>query len=462
MAEFSTSTRLTPLDLLMPPTYIRVLFTFRTTESSISPIKRLQDALDRVSETIPWLSGHVFASAATTGQAPGLEIRYRSDDSRPVLVDKGTIEASYETLSLEGLLPDTIPDHVWPAPPMIDQDLSAKGAPVFGASFFQFADSHGVGLCICMHHSAIDATGFTDIVRLWAQHTAGLTPSYTTHNSDRRARLLNVLQSDLEKISSTTTESLFELHPEYSKIPPSFPTEFPACSCKLFELSVMHINAYKERLKGCMSGAPSTNAVVCALIWSAITRARMQRSPALVRESSRLAMAVNGQRRLGTEFSSPGNPYLGNTILYSLACSPTSDLDSCPESPESFAKIRDMIGQSQSHKKINTSHVAEVYSLVERKEDYRSIFVGWDLFSSRDLTITSWADLDFYGMEFGMELGRPEFTRIAGSTADGIGIVMPRKGESGGSKEVVEIMIMLRSDDMGVLEEDTIWKNFTA
>ncbi|KAI0416167.1 transferase family-domain-containing protein [Xylaria grammica] len=460
MADLSTSERLTPLDLLMPPTYIRVLLTFRTTDSSTPIFENLNDALDRVSETVPWLSGHVFATPTATEQTPGLEIRYHPAPGR-MLVDKGMIDVPYETLSAEGLLFDMIPDNVWPTPPMIDQGLFLKGAPVFGASFFRFEDGQGVGLCISMHHSAVDAAGFADIVRLWAQHNAGLEPSYTVCDSDRSARLLDILQPDLQKISSTTTDSLFASHPEYSKIPPAFPTEFPSCTCKHFMLSVAHLNTYKERLQGYVSGTMSTNALVCALIWSAITRARMQRSPALAHESSRLAMAVNGRRRLGVEFSPPKNPYLGNTILYSLARLSASDLDSRLGSLESLAKICDAIGQSQSPTKIDSSHIAEVYSLVERAEDYRSIFVGWDLFSSRDLTITSWADLDFYAMEFGKGLGRPEFTRVASSAADGVGIILPRKGASAGTSEVVEIMIMLRSDDMSVLEEDAVWKDFS-
>lgn len=447
----------------MPPTYIRVLLTFRALDPSICPIQSLQTALDRVSKTVPWLSGHVFATDSTTGQAPGLKIRYSSDIPGLVLLDKGTIDTSYEVLSTQALLFDTIPDDIWPVPPMIDQDLFAKGAPVFGASFFRFADGQGAGLCVGMHHSAVDATAFADIVRLWAQHAAELAPSYATYNSDSNARLVDTLRSTFQTTSSMTTDSLFALHPEYSKIPPSFPSEFPACTCKLFKLSVTHINACKERLKEYLSGTPSTNTFVCVLIWSAITRARMQRSPTLAHENSRLAMAVNGRRRLGARFSTPEEPYLGNLIMYSLAPSSVTDLGfSCMESLESFAKVCDAVRQSQSPEKINTRHVAEVYSLVERVEDYKSVFVGWDLFGSRDLTITSWADLDFYEMDFGKGLGKPEFTRIASSAADGVGIILPRKMASTAIHEVIEIMVMLRSDDMEVLERDAMWKDFVA
>ncbi|KAI1742081.1 transferase family-domain-containing protein [Xylaria scruposa] len=460
MAELPTSVQLSPLDLLMPRTHIAALLTFRTAKPSNSIIECLQAGLDSISKTIPWLSGQVFPTVAT--KTRGLEIRYQPAGPAPQLVNKGTVNASYDALSAEGLPPNAIPADVWPVPRMIDEELFAAGTPVFGASLFRFADGQGVGLCVCVHHNVVDATGFAEIVRLWAQHIAQSAPSSAVQDGDRSSRLSDILRSDLQVVSSLTAETLFELHPEYSKTPPTFPAEFSPCTYKIFTLSVTQINAYKEHLKEYLSGTLSTNTLVCALVWSAITRARMQRCPALVNGSSRLAMAVNGRRRLGAEFSPPDNPYLGNAIFYSLTSSAVSDLDTLPDSMTSFAKICDMIAQSQSPAKINSRHIAEVYSLVENTEDYRSIYVGWDLFSSRDLTITSWADLDLYGLSFGEELGAPEFVRVPGSAADGVAIILPRNKESSARGEIVEIMIMLQIDDMDVLQQDAIWKKFNV
>ncbi|KAK6813742.1 hypothetical protein RU639_010178 [Aspergillus parasiticus] len=63
---------------------------------------------------------------------------------------------------------EAIPSEVWPVPSMIDDALSATGAPVFAASLFRFTDQ-GVGLCVCLHHNAVDATGITKVIRLWAR-----------------------------------------------------------------------------------------------------------------------------------------------------------------------------------------------------------------------------------------------------------------------------------------------------
>jgi hypothetical protein len=114
-----------------------------------------------------------------------------------------------------------------------------------------------------------------------------------------------------------------------------------------------------------------------------------------------------------------------------------------------LSEICRAIAESQSAARINSCHIAEVYRLADGVEDYKSIFVGWDLFCSTDLTITSWADLDFYNMDFGAKLGKPEFLRLPFMGADGVGIVLPRRRSE---NEVLEVMIMLRSEDMEVLE----------
>lgn len=197
-------------------------------------------------------------------------------------------------------------------------------------------------------------------------------------------------------------------------------------------------------------------------MWSAITRARLQRNSGLADATSQLAMAVNGRRRIIEDFSSHETPYLANAILYSLAKLSVEDLKvSGRDNAAQLSKICYIIAQSQSSSLVNSRHIAEVYNMANGMEDYRTMFVGWDLFGSRDLTITSWADLDLYEMNFGSELGSPDFIRAPYSEADGVGMVLPTKKtatDADASGEVVEVMVMLRRVDMEVLEKDGMWK----
>jgi hypothetical protein len=98
---------------------------------------------------------------------------------------------------------------------------------------------------------------------------------------------------------------------------------------------------------------------------------------------------------------------------------------------------------------------------MDRVDDPRSLFVGWDLFGSRDVTITSWADMDLYNVDFGEGMGKPELLRLPYTdSADGVAIVLPRK--RGVEREMIEVVIMLRRDHMEELEKDSMWNTLLS
>lgn len=459
MTEPTHVEQLAPLDLPMPRTYIRVLLVFEQAGSTLQITQHLQSGLDRLSKQVPWLPGRVFPKASAQDRASSIEIRWNANNT-PTLVDKGTIATSYKCASSHGMPAEAIPSGMWPVPSMIDDALFATGVPVFATSIFRFADE-GVGLCVCLHHNVVDGTGFSGIIRLWARNVADPRFTFSSSSQSRSERLSEALSFDLQETSSISSEKLFMLHPEYSKIPPTVPEELPSCTSKLFTISMHWIDILKELMRKYMSKAPTTNTVICALIWTTVTRVRMQYNPTLGDEISQLAMAVNGRQRIGENFSAPESPFFGNAVFYSLSKFPAGALAASDKAPvHSLAKICEQIAQSQSHSVINSRYIAEVYHLIDRMEDRRSLFVGWDLFGSHDLTITNWADLELYGMDFGDLLGRPKFVRLPYMEADGITVILPRQRAV--SQEVLEITVMLRRDHMDALESDPMWQILLA
>ncbi|KAJ4162873.1 hypothetical protein NW754_014291 [Fusarium falciforme] len=388
--------RLTPLDHLMPRTYVGVVFSFRTTESTTTISARLQDGLARLLKQLPWLSGRVFPTtrAREGGEVPSLEIRWSDDDAVPTIQDKGVIDASYDSAAESAMPPSAVPADMMPVPAMVDEATFSSGIPIFGASVFQFADKQGVGLLVSIHHNVVDAAGFAQVVKLWVQNLSGTKPNGEKLGLHRFTRLSEALSEDLPAVSSQSTAEIFAAHPEHSSAPPAFPTEFSPATSKVFTIPIGRINAIKEQLEGLVSTPPTTNTIVSALVWSAVTRARAQRKSDLQGQTSRLAMAVNGRRRLGEGFSTSENPYFGNNILYSLAKTEIENLNTSSDLDfvKKLAKVCDAIAESQSPNKINSRHIAEIYTLAEKMDNYQMIFPGWDLFSSRDFTLTSWAD----------------------------------------------------------------------
>lgn len=447
--------QLSPLDLLMPRTYIKVLLVFEQADPTLQIHTSLQYGLNRLSKQVKWLSGRVYPSISTQDRAYSLEIRSNANDV-PVLVDKGTIAAYYKYASSHRMPAETIPSDIWPVPDMIDDVLFESGPPVFATSMFRFAD-HGLGLCVCLHHNVVDGTGFSEIIKLWARNVTDHGFTFQTVHGSRSERLSEALSFDLQETSSTSTEKLFTLHSEFSKIPPVVPRKLPECTSKLFTIPIHWIDILKELMHKYTVKPPTTNTVICALIWTTIVRVRMRNNPSLGGELSRLAMAVNGRRRISENFSVPEFPFFGNAVFYSLSKFPAGLLAASDEAPiRSLAKICDHIAQSQSLSVIDSRDIAEVYQLIDRMEDCRSLFVGWDLFGSRDLTITSWADLGLYEVDFGGVLGTPKFVRLPHIAADGVVLILPRHRAV--SPEVLEVMIMLRKDHMDALESDSMWQ----
>ncbi|KAE8146206.1 hypothetical protein BDV25DRAFT_143919 [Aspergillus avenaceus] len=417
MADYTHVEPLAPLDLPMPRTYITVLLVFQTAESTQAITQDLQRGLDKLSKQVPWLSGRVFPTTSTQNKA-SLEIRSNAGDA-PTLVDKGSIAASYSTLASDRMPLEAIPSEVRPVSSMISSPLT-EGDPVFAASLFRFADQ-GAGLCVCIHHNATDATGFSEIVRLWARNVAEPEFNLPSPLQGRLTRLSEALSPKLQEISSLSSENIFALHPEYSKLPPALPKEFAPCTSKMFSIPIHWINVLKEITRKYTSRSLTTNA--------------------LIGETSRLVTAVNGRRRISEKLSAPEDPYIGNAVLYSLAKFSAGDLAAVDEDPVS-------------------RQIAEVYHLIESLEDYKSLFVGWDLFGSRDLTITSWADLDLYAMDFGATLGKPKFVKLSCVEADGVAIILPRQRSV--SEEMLEVTVILRKDDMARLEDDSMWQTVVS
>jgi hypothetical protein len=219
----------------------------------------------------------------------------------------------------------------------------------------------------------------------------------------------------------------------------------------------------------------SVNNVLCAIIWSCITSVRSNRwrneisasnGEALPTES-KLGMAVNGRGRLGESFEGAGGrPYIGNVNLYSVT---NLDLDRLIKlghsaAPEAIWATSDTLAPvvsaiTASIGRIDRQFISEVITIADQVPRVQSLQPGWNFFNGPDLTITSWANLDTYSADFGSELGMPDFVRLPYLEVDGLNIVLPRRRTS--VPENIEVVIMLRKDDMAELERNAMWRYWT-
>ncbi|CAG9984154.1 unnamed protein product [Clonostachys byssicola] len=322
-----------------------------------------------------------------------MQIQWNAKGMPPVITNKGLVKSTYAALDSQGMPPHSIPAEMWPLNPQTLQGSATEGTPIFAASIFRFADEEGLGICICAHHHVFDATGLAELIRLWSLATTGILPTGSSNGLDRVNQLTKALNGSLDVASAHSVEDLGDSHPEISRVPPAMPSEFPPCTSKLFRISMDKIEKLKQRVSGSMTVTPTTTSIVTAMLWIVITRARARRTPALASSTTQLVSAVNCRQRVGLGSERGSVPYFGNVVQYAMAALSITDLqvvDVVHETlPLCLAEVCRIISHSQSVDRINSDSVAELCSLVARTEDLKSIFPGWDLFSSRDLTVTS-------------------------------------------------------------------------
>ena len=295
MDDSTFSERPTPLDVLRPGTYVSTLLTFRTTEYASSLLPDLQQSLSSLSSLLPWIKGLVLPTTGSNGKA-GLQVRWNSESRAPQIIDKGSLALSYGSLVEGGMTSSAIPADVWLLSSMIDDTQFSAGTPVFDASIFQFADHQAVCLCVSMHHNAIDATIFAETLLLWTRViTRNDGVSQSTLGLDRLDRLSKSLSLASCLTTTQSSEEILALHPELSKAPPAMPLEFPLRITKILRILIARIRASKRVVEHLLPTLLTTNTVVCALLWSSVTRVRVKRQPALADQTSHLAMAVNGR-----------------------------------------------------------------------------------------------------------------------------------------------------------------------
>jgi trichothecene 3-O-acetyltransferase len=462
---------LSPLDQLMPRCYTRLflLFGSPTPDLAISSFKM---GWEKTCTQLSYLKGYVYQAENQRGR---LAIAWSDDSPVPVISEKGHLKLSYETVLLHGTSFSAFKDDLCPVRAVIDHSTSDRKAPVLAASVGELEG--GIIICVAAHHNVMDGTGFGDLIDLIARNTNGnLAASATLPHPDeplyRTARLRHVLEAGKtfqNQGMDTDIKLLLTNHLEYTTTPPSMPSQSPPCTSKLLTVSLPKVEAIKQALKGSMPSL-TTYTVVSSLLWSCITRVRCARAGGCKSPKSRLGMAVNGRQRLGASFTD--QKYLGNVNMYAIAELATNTITSSAATrdvagtriPNDLIGVFQAVAESISSDRISSRHIMEVMTIIDQLEDVRGLFPGWNFHDGPDLAITSWANLNVYDADFGEKLGRPALVRVPYAEVDGLCIILPRRrhqhGRSG--ENVIEVVVMLRADDLAQLQEDEVWKTWVV
>ena len=468
---------LSPLDQLMPVTYNRVVLAFTCNPDNTAAIDALRIGLQSTCSQLPYLKGRVAEQLGGR-----LAISWSDKDPVPTFQEierPADMPTSYTQLKHEGLPSHRLPQSLCPVAGRVATSFPDGDAPVIATSYTLL--DGGLLVVLCVHHNVMDGTGTGQLISLWGRNIKGVLPEqeFSLPEEDEPRYRLDQLKAAMSPVvsnetdsmrgSNQTFESLLALHPEYTTVLPALKSPIPPSTSKVFTFAA-------EQLKTAATESnTSVNNVLCAITWSCITAVRSLRwrkesvvsNDVAVHASSKLGIAANGRTRIGESFADTGRrPYIGNVNLYcvtslDLTLLTALGLSPSPEAHGAFSDVLAAVVQaiSTSIGGIDRRFISEVISLAEQAPNIRALLPGWDFFNGPDLTITSWANLDTYSVDFGPELGNPDFVRVPYIEVDGLNIVLPRRRNS--VPEKIEIVVTLRKDDMAELERNAMWRHWT-
>lgn len=502
---------LSSLDQYMPRQYTSIVLLFKAADPARA-VYSLKAGLKRLNERLPYVRGRVFATKADTDHRGRLAIRWSVADKEVEMVElrvdgpEGEAIAlpgmSFRKLRQEGAPLHYFPRSIMPLPAVIDHK-SNPDAPVFAVNYTLLDGGVAVGLCV--HHGVMDGTGMVEFVRFWAACTrlndlSGVSAPDGEEplHRDRLLRL-STQQAATTEVNGAlpppkhSFRELLNAHPEFclrsermDTAGAPAPSSPPMGSCKVFAFDGSKLHEVKTALRASRTtvGEPewvTTNSVLCALMWSRVTRVRAARRGGLGAPSSRLGFAVNGRTRLPPGSVLSERPFLGNVNLFGMAEM------AVPELERAGVECRAAVGDAASSlrpmgwvvreiataiRRVTPAHVAEVTDLIDRAPDISDVSPGWDAFHGADLTITSWANMGLYDADFGDEVGKIQLMRVPWMATDGLLIVLPRKrgltearmgtGTKRAAAECIEVVVALHPEDLAALEKDSVWASYLA
>ena len=469
-ASTPVTTELSALDQIMPRVYIRLILTFPVSKEEVNTASQcLQRGLERTIAEIPFLDDDVTNAPNRPSR---VSLRSRSGGEKTVFQIKNLVnEGSGWTRRYEDLQAEDMPMSE------LDGDLLAPVGRMMpeGATPVMAVQANiiegGCLLCVCVHHSVMDASGLGVVLRHWARHCRALQnlsrqdyglSDWSDQSLDRSPLLNGGLETHNEKFPGYQVTKKAQQSIESYKQPAATPS-VPQMTADIFELDMNAIVSLKhdiiEHLDESGQGQVwvSTNDVLCTVVWRAITRARAlsESGSQIETESSAqvgLGMAVNGRARLTPPLPAT---YVGNVILYSMANCELS-LSRFP-SLSSLAKTA--LAVRESINAIDDTYIRSLIHFIDDLPDVTAVKPAFRSSLAKDLAITSWADLGLYDLDWGAAIGggKIEYLRVPKAAFDGLCIILPRMQNG-----AMEVVVGLKQKDMDVLKDDEAFLQYAS
>ncbi|GHJ84457.1 hypothetical protein NliqN6_0859 [Naganishia liquefaciens] len=392
-------------------------------------ISTLESGLRRLTDGFPWVAGKVINQGKTEVNSGVFKIKHGWDTPRLFVKDHRdnvrapTMQSLSEARFPVSMLPESMfsPINVLPTDP--DQDRS----PVFVVQINRIEG--GLLLAIIGNHQALDGTGQEQLSYLLNKACNGLPFSEDELRIGNLSRSTIVMPLDDSWQPSPNSRYLKvqQKVATVDELPPTNP-RWVTISFSGEALSMLKAKANNE----IQSGFSSTDDALTALIWQAISRARLGRLPAS--KESTLGRAINPRRYLGIPATYPG--YITNMAYTSQKLGDLNTLSL----GDIASQLRSAVDPQTSGLDRTTREFATLLHRAENKDSV-SVHEGFDL--DADLMLSSWANMRCYDFCFGMRLGSPvAFRRTQMDPFTSLIYLLPKRKDG-------EIVVVL-----GAMEED--------
>lgn len=458
------------LDGIMPRMLVPVTCTYKLNDNIVKEtvLAQICEGLKRLMSEYRFLAGALYEPVG--GGRPFVR-RTASHAAFSVHVQDLTITEpnfpSFDELKRRHFPATELDDRMLPGSfTPIPTPLPGEGVPVMVAQLNLIRG--GLVMGIAVHHMLVDARGLDKLLVRWAAHTRSIVdparyplPS-PIQVGDLDPALLDVAAPmNVEKAVDYRKQAVASLKyapnaPPTSDIPPS-----------AMEQHIWHISASKlADLKASAAPAPgddtkqwvSTNDCVTALMWRAVTRARLAKHGITSPEKDTRNVALENSLDVRKAFRAvkpDGIPedYVGNVVMFSKAIMPLCQL----VAPETFravaVKTREAVEAYRAWPTVRCA--LEWIAACPRGAD---VEMDFDAVGGLDVVTTSWRVLQAYERaDFGF--GPLMALRWVTAVFDGYCFLYPRRS-SGEADEGVEIYLGLERECMEKLlldEELSRW-----
>lgn len=413
-------------------------------------VDTLNQGLERLSVSFPWLAGQVIGEDIAEG-ATGLFKIVPLDKTSRLIVKDLTHDATVPSMDALrkanfpfSMLDGTVLTTLEGLPTSYEEDP----APVFlvQANFI----NGGLLLNFAGEHSVMDGQGLGQVIHIFSK--ACQNEPFTDEEllQGNRAR---------DNVIPLFDQSTYKPGPELNHLlvkpraaSPSALNNLPSkCTWAYFHIPSASLSKLKIIASSSNSGSETpttpyitTNDALSAFIWQSTSRIRSSRLPP--QTTSTFARAVDVRSCLSIPPSYPG--YLSNHTYNTLSLSSISS--------SSLGSLASSLRLALNPSDLSFA-VRSLATYICLAPDKSSISPGANLDFSTDIFFSSWAKLACYNFDFNLDLGFPEsIRRPRFDVVEGLMYLMPMD-RSGG----IDAAICLRDEDLEGLRGDREFVEYT-